>query len=172
MWWISRTCSESRFYILFSAMLRIRIKYIVHLKQCYMSNYISLELVGGGGGRRGRSGSELLLFSCSVMSDSETPWTAAHQASLSFTVSQSFLKLMSVESMMPSNHLILCRPFSSWPVLPASVSFPVSQLFTSGGQSVCVLCLCFGCTTPCGLQGLISLTRDWTCALGSESTES
>ena len=38
-----------------------------------------------------------------------TPWTAAHQASLSFTISQSLLKLMSIESVMPSNHLILCR---------------------------------------------------------------
>ena len=40
---------------------------------------------------------------------SGTPWTAAHQASLSFTVSQSLLKLMSIESVMPSSHLILCR---------------------------------------------------------------
>ena len=39
-----------------------------------------------------------------------TPWTAAHQASLSFTISQSLLKLMFTESMMPSNHLSLCRP--------------------------------------------------------------
>ena len=38
-----------------------------------------------------------------------TPWTAAHQASLSFTISHSLLKLMSIESVMPSNHLILCR---------------------------------------------------------------
>ena len=38
-----------------------------------------------------------------------TPWTAAHQASLSFTISQSLLKLMSIELVMPSNHLILCR---------------------------------------------------------------
>ena len=50
----------------------------------------------------------LLLFSCSVMSNSATPWTAAHQASLSFTISQSLLKLMSIESVIPSNHLILC----------------------------------------------------------------
>ena len=41
---------------------------------------------------------------------SATPWTVAHQASLSFTISQSLLKLMSIESVMPSNHLILCRP--------------------------------------------------------------
>ena len=44
------------------------------------------------------------------MSDSVTPWTAAHQASLSITNSQSLLKLMSIKSVMPSNHLILCRP--------------------------------------------------------------
>ena len=44
------------------------------------------------------------------MSDSVTPWTAAHQASLSFTVSWSLLKFMSIESVMLSNHLILCHP--------------------------------------------------------------
>ena len=48
-------------------------------------------------------------FSRSVVSDSATPWTAAHQASLSITNSQSLLKLMSIESVMSSNHLILCR---------------------------------------------------------------
>ena len=42
-----------------------------------------------------------------------TPWTTACQASLSFTISQSLLKLMSIEPMMPSNHLVLCHPFSS-----------------------------------------------------------
>ena len=49
-------------------------------------------------------------FSRSVMSDSVTPWTTAHQASLSITNSQSPPKPMSIESMMPSNYLILCRP--------------------------------------------------------------
>ena len=48
--------------------------------------------------------------SCSVMSDSETPWTAAHQASLSITSSWSLLRLMSIKSVMPSNHLIHCHP--------------------------------------------------------------
>ena len=52
----------------------------------------------------------LLLFSCSVVSNSVTPWTATLQASLSLTIPQSLLKLMSTESMMPSNHLILCSP--------------------------------------------------------------
>ena len=50
-------------------------------------------------------------FSCSVVSDSFlTPWTAACQASPSVTNSQSLLKLVSIESVMPSNHLILCNP--------------------------------------------------------------
>ena len=49
----------------------------------------------------------VVVFTCSVVSDSVTPWTAASQASLSFTVSWSLVKLMSVELVMPSNHLIL-----------------------------------------------------------------
>ena len=49
-------------------------------------------------------------LSCSVVSDSVWPWTAALQASLSVTNSQSLLKLMSIKSVMPSNHLVLCRP--------------------------------------------------------------
>ena len=66
-----------------------------------------------------------------------TPWTTAHQASLTITNSRSPPKPMSIESMMPSNHLILCRPFSSCPQsFPASGSFPMSQLFASGGQSI------------------------------------
>ena len=65
-----------------------------------------------------------------------TPWIAARQASLSITNSQSSLRLMSIESVMPSSHLIPCHPFSSCPQsLPASESCPMSQLFTWGGQS-------------------------------------
>ena len=52
--------------------------------------------------------SPLLLCSCSVVSDSAIPWTAARQASLSFTNTQSLLRLMSFESVMPSNYPILC----------------------------------------------------------------
>ena len=55
-----------------------------------------------------------------------TPWTAAHLASLSFTVSQSLLKLMSIESVMPSNHLILCRPFLLLPSV-----FPSIRVFSN-----------------------------------------
>jgi len=66
-----------------------------------------------------------------------TPSTAARQASLSITNSQSLLKLMSIESVMPSNHLILCHPLLLLPsILPASGSFPMSQFFASGGRSI------------------------------------
>ena len=67
-----------------------------------------------------------LLFSRSVMSDSATPWTAARQASLSITNSQSLLKLMAIESVMPSNHFILCRPL----LLPPSI-FPNIRVFSN-----------------------------------------
>ena len=66
-----------------------------------------------------------------------TPWTAACQAFLSFTMSQSLLKLMSIESVMPSNHLILCHVFPfCLQSFPTSGSFQMSQLFASGGQSI------------------------------------
>ena len=55
------------------------------------------------------------------MSDSATPWPAAHQASLSITNSQSLLKLTSIESVMPSNHLILCRPLLFLPSIFISI---------------------------------------------------
>ena len=65
-----------------------------------------------------------------------TPWMAACQASLSITNSRSPLKPMSIQSVMPSSHLILCSPFSSCvQSLPASGSFPMSQHFAWGGRS-------------------------------------
>ena len=71
-----------------------------------------------------------------------TPWIAARQASLSITISRSSLRLTSIESVMPSSHLILCRPVSSCPQsLPASGSFPIIQLFAWGGQSTGVSAL-------------------------------
>ena len=66
-----------------------------------------------------------------------TPWTPAQKASLSFTISLSLLKLMSTELVMPSNHLILCTPFSFCPQsFPASGSFPMNWLFVSDGQNI------------------------------------
>ena len=84
------------------------------------------------------------------------------QALLSITNSQRLSKLMSIESVMPSNHLILCRPLLLLPLtFPASGSFQVSQLFTSGGQSIkvsaSVLPKNIQGSFPLGLAGLISL---------------
>ena len=66
-----------------------------------------------------------IQFSCSVVSDSATPWTAACQASLSITNSWSLLRLMSVELVMPCNCLILCHPL----VLTPSI-FPIIRVFS------------------------------------------
>ena len=74
------------------------------------------------------------FFQCPIIM---TPLTAGRQASLSITNSRSFLKLMSIESVMPSSHLILCRPLSfRLQSFPASGSFPMSPFLASGGQSI------------------------------------
>ena len=71
---------------------------------------------------------------------SVTPWTVTLQTFLSFTVSQNLLKLTSIKSVMPFNHLILCHPFLLLPsIFPSVGVFPMSQFFTSGGQSIGVL---------------------------------
>ena len=110
----------------------------------------------------------LLLFSCSVMSDSATPWTAACQASLSTTISQSLLKLMPIESVMPSNHLIFCRP-----LLPPSV-FPSIRFFSK--ESVLHIrwpkywSFSFN-ISPCNeYSGLISFRMDWLDLLVAQRT--
>ena len=70
-----------------------------------------------------------LLFSRSVMSDSAAcPWTAGYQASLSFTISQSLLKLLSIELVMPSNHLVLCHPLLLLPSIFPSIRVLSSEL--------------------------------------------
>ena len=107
-------------------------------------------------------GKHSVEFSCSVLSDSATPWTSALQASLSITNSRSLLKFMSITSVMPSNHLIFCHPFLLLPQsFPASGSFLMSRLFTSGGQSIgasdSVLPMNIQDWFPLGLTGLISL---------------
>ena len=89
-----------------------------------------------------------------------TPWKAARQASLSITNSQTLLKLMSIESVMPSNHLILCRPL----LLPPSI-FPSIRVFSNES----VLCIrwpkywsfSFSMSPSNEHPGLISFRMDW-----------
>ena len=89
-----------------------------------------------------------------------TPWTSACQASLSFTVSQSLFKCMSIESVMLSNYLILCHPLHLLPsIFPSIGSFPMSQLFESCGQSIGASAS--ASVLPMIIQGLFPLRRAW-----------
>ena len=111
------------------------------------------------------SGSFLISqFSRSVVSNFATQWTAACQSSLSITSSWSLLKLMSIKSVMPPDHLILCCPCSfCLQSFLASGSFPINQFFTSGGQSIgtsasaSVLPMNIQDWSPLGWTGWISL---------------
>ena len=94
-----------------------------------------------------------------------TPWTIACQVSLSITSTQSLLKLMSIESVMPPNHLLLCHPLLLLPLIfPSIRSFPVSWFFPSGSQSIgasvsaSVLPKNIQGWSPLGLAGMISLS--------------
>ena len=90
----------------------------------------------------------------------ENPWTAVYQASLSITNPWSLFKLMFIEWVMPSNHLILCSsPFSSClQSFPALGSFQINQLFASGGQSI--WSFSFSISPSNEYSGLISFRMD------------
>ena len=98
-----------------------------------------------------------------------TPWTAAHQASLSFTISQNLLKLMSIVTVMPSNHLILCHPL----LLPPSIFLSI-RVFSSES----VLCIrwpkywsfSFSISPSNEYSGQISFRMDWLDLLAVQGT--
>ena len=106
-------------------------------------------------------------FSHSVMSDSGTPWTAVYQASLSITNSWSLLKLTSINSVMPSNHLIFCHP-----LLPSI--FPSIRVFSNES----VLCIrwpkywrfSFNISPSNEYSGLISFRINWLDLLAVQET--
>ena len=111
-------------------------------------------------------------YCCSVTQSCPTlcdPWTAAHQASLSITNSRSFLKLMSIESLMPSNHLVLCHPL----LLLLSI-FPSIRVFSNES----VLCITwpkywsfsFSISPSNEYSGLISFRMDWLDLLAVQGT--
>ena len=101
-----------------------------------------------------------MLYSRSVMSDTVTLWTAACQASLFFTNSRSLLKLMSIESVMPSNHFILCCLLLLLPSI-----FPSIRIFSK--ESVLHIswpkywCFSFSISAFNEYSGLISFRMDW-----------
>ena len=113
----------------------------------------------------------IILFSHSVTTFAETPWTAAHQACLSFTISQSLLELTSTESMMPPNHLILC---CSLLLLPSV--FPSIKVFST--ESAALLCIgwpkywsfSFNISPSNEHPELISSRMDWLDLLAVQGT--
>ena len=89
-----------------------------------------------------------------------TPQTASLQVSLSITNSWSLLKLMSIESVIPSNHLILCNPLLLPPsIFPAPGSFQMSQLFVSGGQSTGVAASKSVILITCSMLSVMGIVR-------------
>ena len=99
----------------------------------------------------------------------ETPWTAAHQASLSITNSQTLLKLMSIEWVMPSNHLILCHPLLFLPSI-----FPSIRVF-SDESALCIRwpkywSFRFNISPSNEYSGLISFRMNWLDLLAVQGT--
>ena len=113
--------------------------------------------------------SKLLLFSHSVMSNFASPWTAACQTSLSFSISQNVLKVMSMEPTMPSNHLIFCHPLLLLPSI-----FPRIRVFSSESvlHSRWPKNWSFSFRiSPCNeYSGLISFRIDWFDLLAAQVT--
>ena len=133
----------------------------------YLPLWADFLLIGWWWGRV-----SLVQFSCSVLSDSlQTPWTAACQASLSNTHSQSSFKLLSIQLVMPSNHLILCHPC----VLLPSI-FPSIKVFSN--ESVLLIrwpkyqSFSFSITPSNEYSELISFRTDWLISLLSKRLSS
>ena len=103
---------------------------------------------------------DIIVESLSCVQLFVTPWTAAPQASLSFTISHSLLKLMSIQSVMPSNHLILCCPLLLLPLV-----FPSIEVF-SYELALCIRWpkywnFSFSISPSNEISGLISFRIDW-----------
>ena len=109
----------------------------------------------------------VVLQSLSCLGLFVTPWTAACQVSLSFTISWSLLKLMSIESVMPSNHFIICRPLFLLPSI-----FPSIRVF-SNESSLCIRWpkyWSFRISSSNEYSGLISFRIDWFDLLAVQGT--
>ena len=98
-----------------------------------------------------------------------TPWITAHQDSLSITISQSSLRLTSIKSVMPSNHLILCRPLPLLPLIPPSIRV-FSNESTLRMKWPKYWSFSFSISPSNGYSGLISFRIDWLDPLAVQRT--
>ena len=112
----------------------------------------------------------LLLFRHSVVSNSVTPWTGAHQASLSITISQSLVRLMPIKSVMPSSHLILSRPVLLLPPIPPSIRV-FSNESTLRTRWPKYWSFSFSIIPSKEIPGLISFSPEWTGWISLQSKE-
>ena len=113
-------------------------------------------------------GNILWLYCCSVTQSCPIfaiPWTTAHQASLSFTISQSLRKLMSIQSVMPSNPLILCRPLLLLPSI-----FPSIRVFSNESALPKYWSFSFSISPFYEYSGLISFRNNWFDLLAVQGT--
>ena len=108
-------------------------------------------------------------FSHSVVSNSATPWITVRRASLSITNSQSSLKLTSVELVMPSSHLILCRPHLLLPPIPPSIRV-LSNESTLRMRWLKYWSFSFSIIPSKEIPGLISFRMDWLDLLAVQGT--
>ena len=138
--------------------------------RCILDTYWCQAQLSSGTPSRPRIQSTSVIQSLSHVPFFVTPWIAAHQASLSFTISQSLLKLMSTEWLvMPSNHLILCCPLLFVPSI-----FPSIRLF-SNESALCIRwpkywSISFGISPSNEYSGLISSRSDWFDLLAVQGT--
>ena len=130
------------------------------------AQWISLSIMSSYNGKIGALRSDQSFSTVQLFA---TPWTAAHLASLSIANSQSLFKLMSIELVMPSNHLILCHPSLLLPLI-----FPSIRVFSNE----LVLCITwpkywsfsFRISPSNGYSGLISFRMDWLDLLAVQGT--
>ena len=129
------------------------------LEQCSRTSFYSL----------GYNPFVVVVQSLSCVQLFAIPWTAAHQAPLSFTVSQSLLELMSIESVMPSNHLILCRSLLLLPhVFPSTRVFPSESALQIRWPKY--WSFSFSIIPSKEYPGLISFRMDWLDLLAVQGT--
>ena len=148
----------------------------VHIRHLVMRQSSIHEVLERGGRSKCSQVMLMLLvldqfhqFSCSVVSDSVTPWTAAHQASLSITNSWGLPKFMSIELVMPSDHLILCHLLLLLPaIFPSMRVFSKASVLHIRWPKYCSFS--FNISPSTEHSGLISFRMDWLDLLAVQGT--